>query len=432
MRVTSQMFYTNFLSGLQQNLTTALKDSDQISSGVKINKPSDDPSTLWKIVDYQTQLSNIGQYQRAIDAAKAPIQSLDSALSNLNDNLNRANELAVSAGNGTMDANSRLMISDEVNGLFDSTVSIANTKLGDRYLFAGYQSNTAPVNATTGELQGDTSLFKINISAGVSINANVSAGSLFSFKRVNAADSTTAILPTYNWTNNGANTIPDADPVSALQTAAPTDPAVAAYTINPNDTISINGTSVNLNSGSSPIAFNANGFAARLQASIQAGGGALAGVTVSYDTASNKFKIGGAAVSVNWQGSATTTTPTTFNIEKALGFDSSGDQAIGAGTSIASDNTVGKFTASDNIFTANGGAFNIKVNNSASTAQSEGAFVINSTNNAITLNNTTYYIASGTYTGAGLAKVLQNKLSLSPTGSPAIAAPIINVSYDSS
>src|SRR5208282_745105 len=44
----------------------------------------------------------------------------------------------------------------------------------------------------------------------------------FSFQRINGnADSTTAILPAYNWTNNGANTIPDADPISALETSAP-------------------------------------------------------------------------------------------------------------------------------------------------------------------------------------------------------------------
>ena len=409
--VTNQMFENQFLTGLQQNLQSELTDTQEIASGYRISQPSDDPAALVQIVGYKTQLSNITEYQNAITAAKAPLQSLDSSLSNLNNTLETANELAISAGSGTTDPQSMQAIAEEVKQLSGTAVNIANTNVGGQYIFAGDNSNVNPIDPNTGEFISDNNPVNLNIGVGVNVTTNVSAGSLFSFARVNGnADSETNILPTYNWTNYGANTIPDADPVSALETSAPT-----TYVIDPNDAISIDGASVTLNSAASPVAYNAKGFAAKLQSAIQAQGAALGGVvgaklqavTVSYNSTSNKFTITGAAAGdvVNWSGGATTP-----NIEQELGFVSAVDQSIDPG--IESDNTVGTFNSSDNIFTANGGALNITVGNSAT--PSSGGFIINGTNNAIVIDGTTYTINNANnnnndfYTGSQLATALSN------------------------
>ncbi len=398
------MFENQFLTGLQQNLQSELTDTQEISTGYKVNQPSDDPAALVQIVGYKTQMSNITEYQNSITSAKAPLQSLDTSLSTVNNTLERANELAISAVSGTTDPQSMIAMADEVQQLSGTAVSIANTNVSGQYIFAGDNSNVNPIDPNTGELMSDNNSINQNIGVGVNVTTNVSAGSLFSFARVNGnADSTTAILPTYNWTNNGANTIPDADPVSALETSAPT-----TYVINPNDKISIDGTTVTLNSGASPVAYDANGFAAQLQQAIQATAG-LGGVTVSYDSASNKFAIaGGAADVVNWG-------PTTQNIEQELGFVSAGNQSINPG--IESDYTVGAFNSSNDIFTTNGGAFNVKVG--SVTSASGGAFVINASNNTIKTSSGTVHIADGIYTGSGLATAIQS------------SAAGINVTYDS-
>jgi flagellin-like hook-associated protein FlgL len=411
------MFYNQFLTGIDQTLAAQLKDGNEISSGKTISEPSDNPTALTQIVDYQTQLSNITEYTKAQNSANAQLQSLDSALSNLSDTVSQANQLAISALGGTTDAESRLMISDQVTNLYNTAISIANTKSGSSYIFAGDQSNVQPINPTTGELTGNANSFNINISQGLNISANVSAGSLFSFKRVNTTDSTTAILPTYNWQNNGANTIPDADPASALETTVPSSPI---YTINPGDSISIGGVSYTLDAANgSPLTFTSANDLANYLNTATAG----SNVSFSYDSANNKFKMtntnAGAAVKVNWQGSTTAATPTTMNVEQALGFSAIGDQTISASGNIESNNTVGKFTASDDIFTTNGGAFNVTVNSSAT--PSSGAFVINNTNNAIVIDGTTYNINNGIYTGATLAS------ALSALG----GGNLINATYDS-
>ncbi len=241
--VTNQMFENQFLTGLQQNLQAELTDTQEISSGYKINQPSDGPAALVQIVGYQTQLSDITEYQKSMTAAKVPLQSLDSSLSNLNNALTRANELAISGVNATMNAGDLQDIAAEVQQLYTSAVSIANTSVSGQYIFAGDKSNVNPIDPNTGELISDNNPVNLNIGAGVNVTTNVSAGSLFSFQRVNGnADSASAILPTYNSPKNGA-TIPDADPVSALETTSGLpDSNVTPFTAN--------GGTINITSGS--------------------------------------------------------------------------------------------------------------------------------------------------------------------------------------
>ncbi len=282
--------------------------------------------------------------------------------------LNRASELAISAGDGVNNAGNAGAIAVEVQQLYESAVSTANTQINGKYIFGGYQSNVNPIDPKTGEFVTDGSSLNVEIANGINVATNISAGSLFSFKRVNTTDSATAINPTYNWTNDGANTIPDADPVSALQTTAPTSPI---YTINPGDSISVEDTathaitSYTLNpTTGSPLTFtNVADLANYLNTATSGANTITNQVSFSYDSINNKFKITNTtagAVTVNWQGSASPT-PTTLNVEQTLGFSGVGDQTIKANSNIEGANTPGKFTASDNIFTVNGGSLNIKV-----------------------------------------------------------------------
>ena len=297
--VTNKMFENQFMTGLQQNLQAELTDTQEISSGHKINQPSDDPSALVQIVGYQTQLSGMTEYQKAITSAKVPLQSLDSSLSTLSNTLTRANELAISGVSAANNGSDLKDIAAEVQQLSASALSTANTNINGQYIFAGDKSNVNPIDPNTGEFISDTNSVNLNIGTGVNVTTNVSAGSLFSFQRVNGkADSATAILPTYNWQNSGANTIPDADPVSALETSA------------------------------------------------------------------------------------------------------------------------GGFSHSSDVLTASGGALNITVGGSASTTPSNGAFVINGTNNSINIDGANYTIAGGIYTGSGLATALSQ------------LAPNVTFSYD--
>ncbi|MBF0505270.1 MAG: hypothetical protein HQL09_00390 [Nitrospirae bacterium] len=392
MMINSQIFYNQFLSGLQQNMQAELTDADQLSSGKKINQPSDDPSGLWKVVDYQTQLSQIGQYQNAMSTANTSLQSLDSSLSDLSTTLNSANQVAISSGDGAMNANDRLDMAKQVQQLFESAVSTANTQVEGRYIFGGYQSNVNPINPATGEFVSDTNTFNIGISNGINVTANVSAGSLFSFKRVSTTDSATAILPTYNWTNNGANTIPDADPTSALYTSQPSQPL---FTVNQGDSIVVGKAGVFTTYNLTPGDYTGTRLAAQLNTDTN---GSL---SFSYNTNTNNFTVNKTVNgdSINWSSGRTSD-----DVRDMLGFQSSAVQNIGSG--ITSDFTVNRFTQSGNTFTQDGGQLNIQVNSSSSTS-SVGGFLINNTNDTLTVDGTQLTPATDkSYAGSDLSSAL--------------------------
>lgn len=221
MRVTTKMFYDRFLSDLQKNLSSMYDANEQLSTGKRINRPSDDPAGMARIVGYKATLLSIGQYNRSIDSATNYLGALDGSFQNLTNLLTRGSELAVQGANATLDGSSRIALGKEVKSLFESAIGIANTKVGDRYIYSGYQTDTAPINASTGEFQGDSNLFELDISPSVKVAVNVPASALFSFSGVPAN-----VLPLYN----GAVTEPD--PLGGLVSggAAVANPA-AAFTV---------------------------------------------------------------------------------------------------------------------------------------------------------------------------------------------------------
>jgi len=236
MRVTNKMFYDRFLVDMQSNLDALYKANEQLSSGKRVNRPSDDPAAMTRIVGYKATLMTLSEYTRSIDTAKSYLNSIDSSFVNLGDMLTRAHELAINGASGTVDSASKKMIAKEVAGLVESVRGIANTKVGDRYLFSGYTSNQIPIDQNTGEFVGDSNVFELDISHHVKVAVNIPGGSIFSFRRINATDPQIAILPPYNF-NFDATVSPvtgetetpaDADPVSALHlSAAVADPTAA-------------------------------------------------------------------------------------------------------------------------------------------------------------------------------------------------------------
>ncbi len=344
MKITTQMFFDRFLSGIQRNMEAVISDNEQISTGKKINRPSDDPSTLVRIINYKTQLASLGEYKRTIDAAKGPLQAFDSAFENLNGILQRASELAIGGASSTTDANSKLMISKEVDMLYQRAIGIANTKIGDRYIFSGFQSNVAPIDANSGEFVGDSNTLQLNIGVGINISANVSAGDLFSFKRAYTTDSSNAILPSYNWNNNGSITIPYADPVSALYTSS-------GSFVNSSDVFTANGGALSIKVGDSSQTsaggfminaanniINIDGANRTIPGGIYTGAGLaaalsglVAGVAFNYDSSSHSFSINGAGHTVDLSAS---------NSRSILGFNSAPVQTLSS-TGIKSDFSVG-------------------------------------------------------------------------------------------
>jgi flagellar hook-associated protein 3 FlgL len=138
---------------------------------------------------------NNDQFKTNAQLAQTFLGNTDHALEDLSEVVMRAKEIAInqsSAASSTPE--SRLGVAEEVNQLYQSAVSTANRRIGDRYLFGGYKNTNPPVDGD-GNYHGDTGEQMIEIGREVYIGMNIPGMHAFNtqpevsgdFKRMNDA-----------------------------------------------------------------------------------------------------------------------------------------------------------------------------------------------------------------------------------------------------
>lgn len=120
---------------------------DQLSTGKKINKPSDNPVTAVRGMFYRSSLNEIEQYKRNLDHGLSWMTATDEALNEVTEVMQRVRELTVQGLNGTNDATSRSAIAEEINQLKNHLGEIANTQFSGKYIFAGTDLKNPPFDA---------------------------------------------------------------------------------------------------------------------------------------------------------------------------------------------------------------------------------------------------------------------------------------------
>lgn len=144
MRITNNIIQSNVLANLQTNLRRVAESQEQVSSGLRIRKASDDPAGAARAIQTRGSIRALDQYQRNIAMANSRAASEETALSQLGDLLTRARELGMSQGTATADATTRAATKAEVDQLLQAAIQIGNTKFGDEYLFGGQTADRAP------------------------------------------------------------------------------------------------------------------------------------------------------------------------------------------------------------------------------------------------------------------------------------------------
>ena len=119
MRVTNQMLTNQVVYNIQSSLDRYLTLQTEMSSGRRINNPSDDPVGTLRDLDYRTELSKITQYRANVDQGQNWLDSYDSILSDLNDSLNEAKDIALAMSNDTYDETQRTAAANEIQAIRD-------------------------------------------------------------------------------------------------------------------------------------------------------------------------------------------------------------------------------------------------------------------------------------------------------------------------
>jgi flagellar hook-associated protein 3 FlgL len=172
-RITQNMLNTTLLYDLQ-NVTSQLQTSEQeLSSGYKLNKPSDDPYGASQALKLKADLASNQQYQSSVSDANSWQSVADTALSGIGDSLQRARDLVIQGASGTNDSGDRTAIVTELTQLIDSIKTDANTQYAGRYIFSGTDTNTQPYQlGATDTYAGNTASITREIGAGVQVSIN--------------------------------------------------------------------------------------------------------------------------------------------------------------------------------------------------------------------------------------------------------------------
>ena len=144
------------LRNLNTSYNKMSKLQEQMNSGSLINRPSDDPVIAVKGMGYRVDLDKNVQYQRNINEAHTWVDSTDEALDQVGSSMIRVKELIVQAANDTNTQEDRQKISVEISQIREQIKDLANTKVGDNYIFSGTHTNQPlydrnNTNAATGQ-----------------------------------------------------------------------------------------------------------------------------------------------------------------------------------------------------------------------------------------------------------------------------------------
>jgi len=148
MRVTENMKFNTTVNNLFNTQSQYNDIIEKMVSQKKVNRASDDPIAATKIIEIRQSMAANKQYKTNMNNCDSWISSTESKLSSAFDLLVAADELAMGQSTGTANATTRKIAAQNLQGLIDEMVSLANTKMGDRYLFSGSQNDAQPFSTT--------------------------------------------------------------------------------------------------------------------------------------------------------------------------------------------------------------------------------------------------------------------------------------------
>ena len=146
MRVTFLSQGRQTIANLQAVQARKLRATAEVSSGLRVTRPSDSPSDAAGIVRSRTDLREIEQFRSNLELVQAELRSVDGSLSQVGDVLTRAAVLAAQAANDAQDnpAGSRDIVRREIEVIFRHLISLANTTHAGKSVFAGSTDSLTP------------------------------------------------------------------------------------------------------------------------------------------------------------------------------------------------------------------------------------------------------------------------------------------------
>ena len=178
-------YVTNLVSSLDLAQASEQQLTSELSSGVRVTSLSTDPVAAGENVSLLNQIQRDDSFTSSSSLVTGQLQVADSALGSVVTELTSAISLATSANNGTMNSSNVKSVSNQISGILDEVLSLANSSYQGNYIFGGTQTSKTPFTMTTATspattaYNGDGNVNYLETPSGQKIQLNVSGSQIF-------------------------------------------------------------------------------------------------------------------------------------------------------------------------------------------------------------------------------------------------------------
>ena len=174
----------DMLAGLALDRQQEDQAIQELSTGRKVNQPSDDPAAVAGLIVNNAQASAVSTYLSNISSLQGTMQVADSTLNSVITALSQAISLGVQGEDSTLNQTDRNAIAQEVDGIQQQILGYANESFQGNYLFAGTAVNVEPFVADSASPSGvsyvgNTGVNNVEIGDGQDVPANLPGSQLF-------------------------------------------------------------------------------------------------------------------------------------------------------------------------------------------------------------------------------------------------------------
>lgn len=141
----------SFLRNLGNNMQNVYKFQEQLSTMKQVNRPSDDPLKVAKILNFQNDIKQNNEYKNTINDAIDFTNMQDASLGNATSSMQRIYTLTQQAANSSYNHDDRQAIKSEIESEVESLMDALNTSYGGKNIFGGKNTTTQPFEVTRDE-----------------------------------------------------------------------------------------------------------------------------------------------------------------------------------------------------------------------------------------------------------------------------------------
>lgn len=183
LRIAPNLFST-LLAAVAADRQRLNTDLQQVSTGQAVNLPSDNPAATAALIENKTQAGSIDQFTQSISTTEGGLQTADTALGSVVNNLNQALSIGTEGASGTNSTAELQGLAQQIQAIQQTVLGLSNTSYQGTYLFAGTSSTAAPYVADSTspsgvKYVGNTGTNSIDVGPGQSVTTNLPGSSIF-------------------------------------------------------------------------------------------------------------------------------------------------------------------------------------------------------------------------------------------------------------